>query len=322
MEAPCAATGITRRSDRPQTRGIVALRYDSAPSASCRRSRARATRLYRHERSASDRACPGGRRRSAGIAGDAPRLREIPYNYTSFSDREIVLRLLGARAWELLNLLRQERRTGRSARMLYEVLGDIWVVQRNPYLEDDLLDNPKRRAAADRRAAPPAERGRSAAARPDTRLPSATRWWPSCCAAARDAVRALRRALPPGVGPAQGHAPRARARHGQGQHQVRRPVARVARHRRHRLARRVPVRRAHARQRGRDGRPGAGLHRAGPDHHPARRRHRLHRRRDPADLEERGHQHRKARGDERGRDARAARRRRSRWPRCGARPAW
>ena len=29
--------------------------------------------------------------------------------------------------------------------MLYEVLGDIWVVQRNPYLEDDLLDNPKRR---------------------------------------------------------------------------------------------------------------------------------------------------------------------------------
>ncbi|MBA4177042.1 MAG: FAD-linked oxidase [Leptothrix sp. (in: Bacteria)] len=74
------------------------------------------------------------------------RLREIPYNYTSFSDREIVLRLLGRRAWEILNLLRQERRTGRSARMLYEVLGDIWVVQRNPYLEDDLLDNPKRRA--------------------------------------------------------------------------------------------------------------------------------------------------------------------------------
>ena len=76
----------------------------------------------------------------------APRLREIPYNYTSFSDREIVRRLLGERAWELLARLRDERRTGRSSRMLYEVLGDIWVVQRNPYLEDDLLDNPKRRA--------------------------------------------------------------------------------------------------------------------------------------------------------------------------------
>ncbi len=81
----------------------------------------------------------------ADAAHEAPRLREIPYNYTSFSDREIVIRLLGAPAWELLNKLRQERRTGRSARMLYEVLGDIWVVQRNPYLQDDLLDNPKRR---------------------------------------------------------------------------------------------------------------------------------------------------------------------------------
>jgi len=75
----------------------------------------------------------------------APRLREIPYNYTSFSDREIVIRLLGERAWQILLRLRQERNTGRSARMLYEVLGDIWVVQRNPYLQDDLLDNPKRR---------------------------------------------------------------------------------------------------------------------------------------------------------------------------------
>lgn len=84
-------------------------------------------------------------REAAADDGTAVRLREIPYNYTSFSDREIVLRLLGARAWELLNLLRQERRTGRSARMLYEVLGDIWVVQRNPYLEDDLLTSAKRR---------------------------------------------------------------------------------------------------------------------------------------------------------------------------------
>ena len=75
-----------------------------------------------------------------------PRLREIPYNYTSFSDREIVIRLLGEEAWAALAILRSERRTGRSARMLYEVLGDIWVVRRNPYLQDDLLDNPKRRA--------------------------------------------------------------------------------------------------------------------------------------------------------------------------------
>jgi len=72
------------------------------------------------------------------------RLREIPYNYTSFSDREIVIRLLGDGAWSALEELREQRVTGRSARMLYEVLGDIWVVKRNPYLQDDLLDSPRR----------------------------------------------------------------------------------------------------------------------------------------------------------------------------------
>ena len=73
------------------------------------------------------------------------RLREIPYNYTSFSDREIVRRLLGEGAWDLILDLREERRTGRSAKMLYDVLGEIWVVQRNPYLEDDLIAHPRRR---------------------------------------------------------------------------------------------------------------------------------------------------------------------------------
>ena len=84
----------------------------------------------------------------AQLETDEPiRLREIPYNYTSFSDREIVERVLGTSAWQLIQSLRTERRTGRSARMLYEVLGDIWVVRRNPYLEDDLLENGRRRRA-------------------------------------------------------------------------------------------------------------------------------------------------------------------------------
>lgn len=72
------------------------------------------------------------------------RLREIPYNYTSFSDREIVIRFLGEEIWNVLDELRGARKTGRSARMLFEVLGDIWVVSRNPYLQDDLLANKKR----------------------------------------------------------------------------------------------------------------------------------------------------------------------------------
>ncbi|MBD3671492.1 MAG: DUF3683 domain-containing protein [Gammaproteobacteria bacterium] len=73
------------------------------------------------------------------------RIREIPYNYTSFSDREIVIRFLGSEAWDIIQTLRQERVTGRSARMLYEVLGDMWVVSRNPLIQDDLLSNAKRR---------------------------------------------------------------------------------------------------------------------------------------------------------------------------------
>jgi FAD/FMN-containing dehydrogenase/Fe-S oxidoreductase len=73
------------------------------------------------------------------------RIREIPYNYTSFSDREIIIRFLGEPVWELINELRGERRTGHSARMLFEVLGDMWVVQRNPFLQDDLLENQRRR---------------------------------------------------------------------------------------------------------------------------------------------------------------------------------
>jgi FAD/FMN-containing dehydrogenase/Fe-S oxidoreductase len=74
-----------------------------------------------------------------------PRLREIPYNYTSFSDREIVIRFLGPEMWALIEELRGTRRTGRSARMLFEVLGDMWVITRNPYLQDDLLTSEKRR---------------------------------------------------------------------------------------------------------------------------------------------------------------------------------
>lgn len=41
------------------------------------------------------------------------RIREIPYNYTSFSDREIVIRFLGLEMWHLIEELRGSRRTGR-----------------------------------------------------------------------------------------------------------------------------------------------------------------------------------------------------------------
>ena len=53
-------------------------------------------------------------------------------------------RFLGEESWELLNQLRENRNTGRSARMLFEVLGDMWAVNRNPYLQEDLIKNKRR----------------------------------------------------------------------------------------------------------------------------------------------------------------------------------
>ncbi len=80
-------------------------------------------------------------------ASSSNRIREIPYNYTSYSDREIVIRFLGEKSWQMIESLRHSRRTGRSARMLFEVLGDMWVITRNPYVNDDLINTPRRRSA-------------------------------------------------------------------------------------------------------------------------------------------------------------------------------
>lgn len=49
--------------------------------------------------------------------------------------------------WDVINNLRNSRRTGRSARMIFEVLGDMWVIDRNPYIQEDLLSNPSRHAS-------------------------------------------------------------------------------------------------------------------------------------------------------------------------------
>ena len=73
------------------------------------------------------------------------RLREIPYNYTSFADKDIVTRLLWQRGLAVVKRASRVGKPGRSARMLYEVLGDVWVIQRNPYLQEDMLFNKKRR---------------------------------------------------------------------------------------------------------------------------------------------------------------------------------
>ncbi|UGA36042.1 DUF3683 domain-containing protein [Chromobacterium haemolyticum] len=153
------------------------------------------------------------------------RVREIPYNYTSYSDREIFIRLLGAPMWKLLEELRAERKTGRSARMLFEVLGDIWVVDRNPYLVDDLLDNPKRLAAlVDGCDAPPAGRGGKA--------PRGQRQGGQNADGGACRRRALRGTVRRHPRAARQNSQEAVPAHPPRQHPVRRPVPRRPRHRR------------------------------------------------------------------------------------------
>jgi FAD/FMN-containing dehydrogenase/Fe-S oxidoreductase len=72
------------------------------------------------------------------------RYREIPYNYTSFSDKEIILNYFDDETWQQIEELRSQRKTGRSAKLLFEIIGDIFIIERNPYLFDDFLDNQSR----------------------------------------------------------------------------------------------------------------------------------------------------------------------------------
>ncbi len=72
------------------------------------------------------------------------KFREIPYNYTSFSDREIILKYFNEEAWEIINELRKTRVTGRSAKLLYESIGDLFIIERNPYVYNDYLEDAKK----------------------------------------------------------------------------------------------------------------------------------------------------------------------------------
>ncbi len=70
-----------------------------------------------------------------------PRYREIPYDYTSLSDREIILRYFDEETLSLINRLRSQRITGRSARMIAEIIGDIFMLDRNPYVLEDFVQD-------------------------------------------------------------------------------------------------------------------------------------------------------------------------------------
>ncbi|PIE75064.1 MAG: FAD-linked oxidase [Deltaproteobacteria bacterium] len=71
--------------------------------------------------------------------------REVPYNYTSADDKQIVSRILGEDTWHILEKLRKQRVTGKSARLLMRFIGDLFILKRNPFIYQDLIDSSKKR---------------------------------------------------------------------------------------------------------------------------------------------------------------------------------
>ena len=71
--------------------------------------------------------------------------REIPFNYTSSNDWQIVSFLLGSEIADILEELRGLRVTGRSARLLMSFFGEILIYRRNPYLFQELVASSSRR---------------------------------------------------------------------------------------------------------------------------------------------------------------------------------
>jgi FAD/FMN-containing dehydrogenase/Fe-S oxidoreductase len=71
--------------------------------------------------------------------------REIPFNYTSAGDRQAISFLLGPDIVQMVDELRDLRVTGRSARLLMGIIGEILIHRRNPYLFQELVNSSARR---------------------------------------------------------------------------------------------------------------------------------------------------------------------------------
>lgn len=71
--------------------------------------------------------------------------RKIPYNYTSAGDDQIIQHFFGSKLLQTLKALEPKKESGRSARLLYRFMGDLFIIQRNPFLFQELVDYPHQR---------------------------------------------------------------------------------------------------------------------------------------------------------------------------------
>lgn len=74
-----------------------------------------------------------------------PTDREIPFNYTSAGDMQALSLVFDEENVRLLEELRDRRVTGRSARLLMRIIGELLIHRRNPYLYQELIDSHARR---------------------------------------------------------------------------------------------------------------------------------------------------------------------------------
>ncbi|MCG8531469.1 MAG: DUF3683 domain-containing protein, partial [Desulfovibrionales bacterium] len=71
--------------------------------------------------------------------------RRIPYNYTSADDYQVIDHLFGSDVLRLVKALANQTDTGRSHRLLLRFMGDLFIIQRNPFLLQELVEHPLQR---------------------------------------------------------------------------------------------------------------------------------------------------------------------------------
>lgn len=74
------------------------------------------------------------------------RERKIPYNYTSAEDDQVICHLFGRTMVDSIQTLKESQITGRSARLVLRLMGDMFIIDRNPFILQELLDHPKKKS--------------------------------------------------------------------------------------------------------------------------------------------------------------------------------
>ncbi|MEW6260241.1 MAG: DUF3683 domain-containing protein [Thermodesulfobacteriota bacterium] len=71
--------------------------------------------------------------------------RDIPFNYTSADDAQIVRFLMGEDVWYAVEKLYFRKVSGRLIRLMLRFIGDLFVIHRNPYVFQRILDGSAQR---------------------------------------------------------------------------------------------------------------------------------------------------------------------------------